>query len=196
MKVISEIYDKSCFLEDVDLYRIKDICNSLEENQWEAKSWLVKELSPFIKDQKVVLLGGWYGLIGRMLREKGFENEIFNIELDQGSKWISQRFIDNNFKTIFSDALSWLGWQALDNDLLIISTSIEHFYPEDVEEILELKGENQIVCFQSNDWSDLPTHINCSDSLEDFVNSLNLKEVLFSGQMDCGEYNRFMVIGK
>ena len=53
------------------------------------------------------------------------------------------------------------------------------------------------MCLQSNNYYEVDSHINCKDSLEDFVSSLPLKNILYSGQKNYkNKYDRFMVIGK
>ena len=48
LKIIEEIYDESQYGID-DLYRIKDIIHSLDENHWVGKQWLVDTLKPIHK---------------------------------------------------------------------------------------------------------------------------------------------------
>ena len=45
LKIIEEIYDESQYGVD-DLYRIKDIVHSLDDNQWNSKQCVVDTLKP------------------------------------------------------------------------------------------------------------------------------------------------------
>ena len=45
LKIIEEIYNESQYGVD-DLYRIKDIIHSLDDNHWDGKKWLVDTLTP------------------------------------------------------------------------------------------------------------------------------------------------------
>ena len=54
-----------------------------------------------------------------------------------------------------------------------------------------------LVCLQSNNYYEVDSHINCKDTLEDFIKSLPLKNIMYSGEKRYkNEYDRFMVIGK
>jgi len=62
LKAIEEIYVKSKYDPNVDLYRSFDIMNSVNENQIKNKEWLVDTLLPYIDQDKlkhVVILGSW-----------------------------------------------------------------------------------------------------------------------------------------
>ena len=53
------------------------------------------------------------------------------------------------------------------------------------------------MCLQSNNYYEVDSHINCSDTLEDFIASLPLKKILYAGKKNYkNKYDRFMVIGK
>ena len=59
------------------------------------------------------------------------------------------------------------------------------------------KKPGMLMCLQSNNYYDVNSHINCSDTLKDFISSLPLKQILYSGEKNYkNKYDRFMVIGK
>ena len=43
LKLVEEVYDESMYGVD-DLYRIKDIVHSVDNNHWESKKWLADKL--------------------------------------------------------------------------------------------------------------------------------------------------------
>jgi hypothetical protein len=61
-----------------------------------------------------------------------------------------------------------------------------------------LKREDAIVCFQGNNYHSIQSHINTSDSLDEFAKSLHLKTIIEKVELRSpgGEYDRYMVIGK
>jgi len=48
---------------------------------------------------------------------------------------------------------------------------------------------------QTNDYFDLPEHVNCSESLSAFADQTPMSELFYEGSIDCGQYVRFMRIG-
>ena len=56
--------------------------------------------------------------------------------------------------------------------------------------------DGMLVLLQSNDFSEIPEHVNCVDSLEAFRAQAPLSELLFAGQLELGKYTRFMLIGR
>jgi hypothetical protein len=69
---------------------------------------------------------------------------------------------------------------------------------EDVALMNSLKPAETVVCLQSNNYHDVQSHINTYDSLEEFVISLNLSEILYKKTLPSADnnYERYMVIGK
>ena len=67
---------------------------------------------------------------------------------------------------------------------------------EDIEFMLKAKADYTKICFQSNNYTSVDSHINCSNSLEEFVEGLNLREVWYSGTLETENYDRYMVIGR
>ena len=85
LKIIEEIYDESQYGID-DLYRIKDIIHSLDENHWVGKQWLVDTLKPIHKrlfdNSKIYIAGGWYGLLAHLLRDAFPDDHIVCGDID------------------------------------------------------------------------------------------------------------------
>ena len=67
--------------------------------------------------------------------------------------------------------------------------------PDDVQLILKTKKKGTIVCFQSNNYNSVQSHINTHNSLDEFVEFLNLIDVYYAGTLKTEEYERYMVIG-
>ena len=53
-KLVEYIYDNQ--IQDLELFRIRDVGNSLEESHWRGKQWLVDKLSEFLYNEDVVRL--------------------------------------------------------------------------------------------------------------------------------------------
>ena len=83
LKIIEEIYNESQYGVN-DLYRIKDIVHSLDNNHWVGKKWLIDTLYPLYNrvygentSGKIYVAGGWYGLQAYLLK-KAFNNYFKN----------------------------------------------------------------------------------------------------------------------
>jgi hypothetical protein len=73
---------------------------------------------------------------------------------------------------------------------------VEHFDKDEFKFMIKSKQKYTICALQSNDWEKIDSHTNCHKNLEDFINYLSLKEVLYKGEIKINnEYSRFTVIG-
>ena len=185
---------------DDDLYRIKDIINSVDSKQWTSKQWLVDTLKHLnVKANSIFIAGGWYGLLAHLLRQQYQQSKIISADMDKKTRAFGHMlFSGSNIDFAVSDITKNLyGFTQYD---IVMSTSCEHIDREDLCSFITQKNEDGIIVLQSNDYFDLPSHINCSESLEDFVSyvkpHLHQQEIMFQGSLNLGDFNRFMVIGK
>jgi hypothetical protein len=204
LKQIEKIYTESKYNPDKDLYRSLDIMHSVSDGQFASKEWLVKNLEPFINHgelHNVAVLGSWYGLVGMILRHHiSKEVSIVNIDSEALTAEIGLSFVKNNpiYKNNFykiDDAVNHIMEAQPNAYQIIINTSCEHMEPDDIQFILKSKGGKSMICFQSNNYDSVQSHINTSKSLDDFVNSLNLIDVYYAGTLEANDYERYMVIG-
>jgi len=201
LKAIDEIYKESQWNPDADLYRSFDIINSVNDNQLKNKEWLVDTLLPHIDQDNlthVVILGSWYGLTSLMLSRRLSEKiEIRNIDSDIEASIIGKqltRGIDGNIQFTHDDAGEYF-FEKSDKFQLIINTSCEHMEQDDLSLIISMKPRDTLICFQSNNYDSVQSHINTHPSLESFVESLGLYKVLHSETLKMENYDRYMVIG-
>ncbi len=201
LKEIEEIYTQSKYDPDVDLYRSFDIINSINENQFKSKEWLVKEVLPYLSGVKhICVMGSWYGLVSLLVRRYVSDNVVIhNIDTDPLSKKFALSLTDGirhkNTHFVVEDAadfaISNIEWFDL-----IINTSTEHMEQEDITMMTMLKKKKAIVCFQGNNYNEIQSHINTHDTLEEFVKSLDLNKVFFKESLATERYDRYMVIGR
>ena len=202
LNLIDKIYKESMYHEDIDLFRICDIINSVNKNQFQSKQWLVDEIKPFLSDtlENIYIAGAWYGILGIMLRQIiDPTSKITMCDTDPECEKIGlslcghEIYKHNYFKT--DDTVdNYLN--TFDNFDVLINTSCEHMPKEDVRLMIGLKKKNTLVCLQSNDYHEIDSHINTSNSLEEFLEYINLDEILYSGINKTDKYDRYMVIGK
>lgn len=208
LKIIEEIYNQSKYDKSVDLYRSYDIINATNDAQIASKEWLVNNLVPFLNEKyltfelrDILVQGAWYGITGMFLREHiNHDVKIWNIDSDPLCEKFGNMLQRNNpslehnwFHT--EDAIEYY-FDRTDAFQLIINTSCEHMEQEDIRMILNSKPIDTIACFQSNNYHNEAEHINTHNSLDEFVDSLQLASVYYKGEMSPSEdYTRYMVIG-
>ena len=196
LSLIENIYDDSMYGAG-DMFRIKDVIHSLSSNQVRSKEWLAYEFKKqyFYPSGKILIIGGWYGLLAYMLRQRfpGKEMNIVSIDKDPMCETIAWKlFPDMDAQFITTDVFDF----DLSKYSAIISTSVEHIEKQFWIDLVMNKDPNTWVCLQTNNFFDHPTHINCSKSVTEFVEYLNMEWVAYENAIDNYDFQRFMVIGK
>jgi hypothetical protein len=181
-----------------DLYRIKDLSHSMDHNHWIGKEHLAKKFYELYNHGagKLLVLGGWYGMMAYQLRKQWPESQM-NIESTDMDP-MCQEFgyeifgdYDIAFSTLnISDSFIITQYTG------IVNTSCEHMEQKDICSIIERKNKDCWVAFQSNNYTDLDSHVNCYPSAELFAESLNLDWYADIDTLDLGDFQRFTVIGK
>ena len=198
LAIIEKIYKHSKYDDNVDLYRSVDIINAVNDNQFKSKEWLVENLIPHLpkKLNKIALLGGWYGMLGCLIQQQ-VDVEIDSIDTDPETRVIGNRLTEGvgNINFLVEEAFEHIT-EYDSRYQCIINTSCEHMEPEDINLMNELKHKDTVVCLQSNNYHSVQSHINTYNSLEEFVDSLDLLKVFYSGTLTTPNYDRYMVIGR
>ena len=205
-----------------DLRNASDNCNAdftdaLSWGQLKSKRWLVEELTKCnVELRTVFILGGWYGTLASMLFNSDMViHYIRSFDLDENCQPIADKVnntqVQNNwrFKAITEDmfninydAHTWSTWSAKNNRNsfpitdrpdTIINTSCEHI--NDFDKWYDMIPKGKLLVLQNNNYSELPEHVNCVDSLNTFAKQTPMNEVLFEGIMKLSKYNRYMRIG-
>jgi len=201
LKAISWLYNASMYEERFDPYRILDVVNSLDENHFKSKNWLADELwEVWQKNSGKIHVGaGWYGLQAYLLQSKFPPDiEITSSDIDLETKTIAKKLFFDGTEIKFEIQDTVLNIEKITKDVdIYVNTSMEHIERKYVELLLSNICREKIVALQSNNWYNIPSHVNCSDSLEEFVSYVKpyLKYTMFEGEMEFGEYSRYMIIG-
>ena len=199
LKLIEEVYDESMYGNN-DIYRIKDLIHSVDNNHWKSKQWLVREFYKlYDHDQGSFYIGGgWYGLLSHLLRIQWPEESL---NLTSGD--IDPRCEEFGWKLFHNDDINFVTEDMTSCDLseysAIISTSCEHIEPEILEKFIKNKHNDAWIVLQTNNYDELDSHINCYPDVMSFANWVEplLKErVYFAGTLRLGDFDRYMVIGK
>ena len=184
----------------------KDLLDSFSPNQFKSKINLVnhiKSLNILNKNSEIVIFGSWYG----SLLIPAFCDEVKRITcIDQDPKVIS-RAKYNLFKDLDIDFITGDVFEFRDSFKdtdLFINTSCEHMKPmKEWGPAPEYKNpwwdrvSPAYFAFQSNAMFNIPTHINCVRSIEEFKQQLPDKaEVLIEDEIPDERGTRFTLIGK
>jgi hypothetical protein len=200
LKVIEQIYDDSMY-GSTDIFRIKDIIHSLDPNQWKCKMWLADTLKIHYSfaEGKIVILGGWYGLTAYLLRQVFPSDRMHIVSVDcdpRCEEFGYKMFFDQNIEFVTQDVREQFDFSDVS---MMVSTSVEHFDKDDLIALIRSKNPHAWVALQTNNMFDHPSHINCSNTLDEFIEYVNphltTKEVSMSGQLNLERYKRMMVIG-
>ena len=111
LSIIENIYDDAMY-NNGDMFRIKDIIHSVSSNQISSKEWLAYEFKKqyYYSAGKILIIGGWYGLLAYCLRQKfpGEEMNIVSIDKDPKCEDIAWRlFPDINAEFLTADVFDF-----------------------------------------------------------------------------------------
>lgn len=203
-------------LRDSIVEHSADLTDVLSWGQLKSKRWLVDELEKHNVNLGVVFLcAGWYATLAHMLFDsKCNVNKIRSFDIDSTcasiADTVNKHYIDNwQFKAITEDILNidyvahtWRGWSNLKQDWsnpitdtpnTIINTSCEHI--ENFNSWYESIPNGKLVILQTNNYFDLPEHVNCVEDQEELDFSAPMSDTVYLGTLQLEKYNRFMKIG-
>lgn len=159
--------------------------------QIKSKEWAIDCLDPFIGDRKTaVVVGAWYGTLGMFLHRSFPQLSLTLLDIDPRCS----EFIDSVFRnTSGVKAVTQDMYQYSYSEDVVINTSCEHI--ESLDQWLKLLPKGTLVLLQSNNADTIDGHINCSKSIDDFLEKSKLTTVLYSRELEMPMYTRYMIIG-
>ena len=184
--------------------------------QLKSKEWLVKKVEEYCPDLGIVFLcAGWYATLATMLFEsnvlvtkiRSFDidpkvweiAEIFNTELVSNAwkfKASTQDIMDIDYTEHTYDTIKPGGEVTSVNREVpntIVNTSCEHI--ENWSDWWNKIPKGKLCILQSNDYKELPEHINCVDNVDHFKSIAPMTTYLYGGDLILGKYTRYMIIG-
>ena len=185
---------------------VKDIINSLNENQEKSKSWLIeksKEYFSFFDNPSVVIAAGWYGHLASKIK-KNIKGKVVTFDRDFMCKKIGQRLYKDEGIGFEFGNIETFNIERFD---IVICTSSEHLKQKVLDDFLKRRKKGSLVILQSNNYFYDPEnknhvkyrlpkeHINCHNSLKEFEKTLRLDKILYSGTLKLDKFDRYMVIG-
>ena len=128
---------------------------------------------------------------GVILAETKKAASITNIDIDEAAIKFSNKL--NAYSPEYNcGIISDVAEHDLSQYDLIINTSSEHM-PDDW---FERVPKGATVAIQTNDFHEIPEHINTVNDLTELKEKYIMEEIYYIGVRDCDRYNRFMIIGK
>jgi len=194
--------------------------DAFSKGQLRSKLWLIDELTKIQTSFSCVYtMGGWLGVLPwLMFRDQRMTvDKIRSFDLDPACQPPADKLnIDNTakswkFKAITENALTMVFSSDSTYELVgrksnntlskpvhekpdcIINTSCDHF--DDIRSWIYKLPNNVPIVLQNTNTKHDDTHVAHVESVEEFMDSVNLRKVLFSGSLDLDTYKRFMVIG-
>jgi hypothetical protein len=180
--------------------------DALSRNQIRSKLWLIDRLDAlkilpkprkYATDDSfnVLLVGGWVGMLSFLADMKGkFLDVVTNIDIDESVHAASSDLnsvTKSTFRTSNRDVRK-LNIEKYSKPI-VIDTIVEHF--TDHGEWVKTLPKKAMIVLQGNDMFDVPDHVNCHKTLEEFVASCGLNNIIWSGELNLYKCTRYMAIG-
>jgi hypothetical protein len=180
--------------------------DALSRNQVKSKLWLLEKLQEYrletkqsanllSNSQATVVVGGWVGMLPYLATSKDLRlGKIINVDIDESlhnASVILNQDIIAKYQHLTED-IKKFDFKQFKN-LLVIDTIVEHFVNHG--EWVSTLPKGTTVILQGNNMFDVPDHVNCHHTLEEFVSSCGLANILWAGELILYKCTRFMAIG-
>jgi len=192
-----------------------ELSDALSWGQLKSKRWLVSELEKLNLDLGTIFLcAGWYATLAAMLFDSSCKiDKIRSFDIDPSCERIAETINRERVKNSWKFKAGTLDIQNLiyenfsyithrydgskleltDSANTIINTSCEHIQNFDVWYNKIPSGK--IVLLQTNNFTEIEEHVNCSNSLEEFRIQTPMSIELYEGELILPDYTRYMRIG-
>jgi hypothetical protein len=179
--------------------------DALSRNQIKSKFWLIDKLTELKVVPKkrnmtelettTLIVGGWVGMIPFLANMLGNNlDSVINIDIDT-SVHSAAHELNNGTHHSFKNSGTDVREVNLKKHkkLLIIDTIVEHF--KDHGDWVKTLPKGTTVVLQGNDMFDVPDHVNCHKTLEDFIESCGLNSIIWAGELNLHKCTRYMAFG-
>ena len=174
---------------DVNCWKIAEDLNE----PWKADNWKFKattlDIVSFFTD-------GYYSD-----KDSVTETIVYNKITNLNNTWQTNKIIKDPVKHIDKNktyhyyTINVKGEPKLCQEVpdTIINTSCEHI--EKFTEWFNSIPKGKLVALQTNNYFDLPEHVNCVKNLVEFKKQAPLSDIIFEGRLELEKYTRYMLIG-
>lgn len=176
------------------------------ENFWasqlSSKAWLINVANSVLWSKRefhsfgnVYICAGWYGLLAQMIADNFNDVFVNSIDIDPSCEKIGERLAgyDKRIRFITHDITTFDAYEK--DTSCIINTAVEHLDNDSYTKWFDNLPGNRPIILQSNNFSSANTHINTSSNLEEFIKKSKMKKIIYTGTLDCVQFDRYMIIG-
>lgn len=202
LRGLEEMYPEKSFISRllccIENYPELNWEDAMSRGQIRSKLWLLKQLrlENRVHLGRVAICGGWVGMLSRLMLDHDViqTTHIHSMDTDRGATIAAtelnhEYFVEDDFSATAVDCHD-VDYEEYDT---IINTSCEHF--ADFDGWFNRVPSGKIVILQSNNFTEIEDHVDCVHSANELVNKAGLRTVIYSGELPCYGYTRFMVIG-
>lgn len=214
---IDNLYIAQQFLKlaKADPGLITPLLDSVSDGQMSSKTWVVNELEKLdIELGTIFLCAGWYATLAHMLFGSNCKiDKIRSFDIDESCRNIAETInrikVKNGWEfkaatldvhNLKYDDFDYVTYRYNGSELIltdsantIINTSCEHI--TNFTEWYDKIPLGKIVVLQTNNYTELSEHVNCSMSLIEFSEHTPMSTVMYEGELPLEKYTRFMRIG-
>jgi hypothetical protein len=177
-------------------HKIDRFYESTSQRQIMSKQWLVNELAKVYQPSNPInieIIGGWFGFpLIDLLYSKFNINRIHFFEIEDLCKDITSKYnVISRYNIDIDYDGSRFALTTKTSPDLVINTAQEHMLCL----TKEMYANNPMIAVHSNncDWDD--EHWNAHTSLQNFIDSMQLNTLYYSGEKYVGEFDRYQLIG-
>lgn len=171
--------------------RYDEFRDMFSSGQIKSKEWAVEELQKLdFSIHSAAIMGCWYGTLGLMLKNAFPKLFLELVDIDPRCEKFNEK-IFYDIPYVHLHTMDMYDWQGTED--LIINTSCEHI--PDLQDWLLFMPEGTMVLLQSNNYLAGNGHINCVNSVDEFIVQSNIRNILYSGELVMPMYTRYMIIG-
>lgn len=173
------------------------------ESQLKSKVWLVEELKNVLNKENKTLqgsayvFGGWHGLNAMFLRDN-FPDITTVYSIDADANCVKQGQTLTNYDTRISFITEKMeNFKFYSKDVcLIVNTATEHISQKVFNTWFSNIPNNVLIALQGNNFEELKgEHVRTTKTLKEFIKTNKIKKSMYTGELDCSQFTRFMNIG-
>ena len=178
------------------------VLESFWKGQLKSKEWLIQNLSQCVNTENhnnIVIHGGWNGVLACMLFNSNINTGLVrSVDIDESCEETANTIckrqeILGNFRAETHDMCTYEYEFSPD---IVINTSTEHITQEQYNTWLSRVPDGSLIVLQSNNYYDLPEHIRCFSTVEDFAAYSGLSYIIKQETLELPLYKRFLLIGR
>lgn len=166
-------------------------------SQMDSKEWILKQLKneELFSDSvtNIVIFGGWYGILSQFIASYWPGIKITSVDLDPSCAEVYKEIHCGDNIKLITDSITSYKYDMFPS--IVVNTICEHVTQEDYSLWWDNLPVGTKYIIQGNNYFECDEHIRSSESLQHFLEQNYAFDCLYSGTLDCGNFNRYMAIG-